>query len=113
MANDAAIEQKHGHLEAELARQGRVGIHVDHRHRWHRCRALQFRELLEHLLAQVTAIAAHHHEAGRKIHQAGCYGLRRWGAMDMAGDLVVVVIDFTCVAMNCTVVGGTSPTAVT
>lgn len=113
MANHAAIEQQNGHLEAKLPHPLGIRIDIQDVHGRDARLALQRRQLLEHLLAQMATLAAHHHEAGRQGHY-----LRRCGAIprpsvaeagvDERGD-----VDFTCVAMNFTVFGGTSPTTVT
>src|SRR4051812_38199566 len=111
MANRAAIEQQHRHLQPVLARKLRVGIDVHHAHHWNGLRAFELGQCLQHLIAQVTALAADDHEARWKRSHRRDY-LRRgagarlmpWAALDVA---------FTWLAMNSTVFGGTSPMAVT
>ena len=63
MANHAAIQQQHGDLEPVLPRQLRVGIDVEDGDGENAPRALEFGQFLEHLIAEMAALAAEHHEA--------------------------------------------------
>src|SRR5689334_20857077 len=72
MANHAAIEQEHRHLEAIATRQLRIGVDVDDGNRGQTLVALEVCEPMEHLLAQPAALAADHHEARReRAHRTG------------------------------------------
>ena len=64
MANNAAIEQQHRHFEAEVARELGVGVDVDHGDGGNGLRSLELGQRVQHVLAQPTALAAQHHEAG-------------------------------------------------
>ena len=107
MANRTAIEQQDGHLEAVLARQLGGGIDVDDGDRRQTLVAFQLGELVEHVLAEPAALAAQDHEACRQAHWL------RGGEMPWVTGAGLAAVAFTCLAMNCTVFGGTSPTAVT
>jgi len=105
MANNAAIEQQYRHFEPELANQLGIGVDIDYGNPGQRMRSLELGQLLQHLITEPTTLAADHHEPGGNHYL-------RWGANPMAPvgrDLEAL----TCLAMSSTVVGGTSPTAVT
>ena len=63
MANHAAIEQQYRHLQPELAGQLGVGVHVDDPDLGYGLRAFQLGERQQHVLAQVTTLAAQNHES--------------------------------------------------
>src|SRR5262245_40791759 len=110
MANSTAIEQQHGNFEAKAARELGIGVDVHHRDGGDGLRALELGERVQHVFTETAALAAEHHEAGGKW----AHLLRGRGASPMpweAADAFEVAL--TCVAMNCTVFGGTSPIAVT
>ena len=99
-AHHRAIQKQHRDVQPVAALQGRVGIHVHQRHGRQPHPAPEAPELPEHGLAQLALVPLHEGEA------CGCTHGWPWTA---AGARVA----FTWVAMNCTVSGGTSPTAVT
>ena len=81
--------------------QLRVRIHVQHLKRWQRALAGETGEFSEHLIAELAVVPVHDGEA------RGRHRLQRPRAPRGAAPWA-----FTWVAMNCTVAGGTSPTAV-
>jgi hypothetical protein len=115
MANDAAVEQQYGHLEAKLPCQLRVGVDVDDGNRGDRPGALEIRQRGEHIFTEVTAVSAQDHEAAGKRHRRQLY----LGRGDVGARLNPSATDasafeaLTCLAISSTVLGGTSPTAVT
>ena len=113
MANHAAIHQQDGHFEAVLAGQRRVGIDIEDGGGRDPTRAFELGQLLQHLLTEVAADTAQHDQAGRQGHgrdAADYFG--RGGEMPRP-SVAEAFVDFTWVAMNFTVFGGTSPTTVT
>ena len=64
MANNAAIEQQHGHFEPELARELGVRVDIDDGDGRQGLRALELGQRVQHVLAQPAALAAEDHEAG-------------------------------------------------
>jgi hypothetical protein len=108
------MEQQYGHLEPITADELWIAVHVHDRDRRQGMRAAEFGELVEHLIAEAAAFAADDDEARRqrvsllpRIHFRGVAG---GGAIPKACEAAFEA--FTCVAMNFTVFGGTSPTAV-
>src|SRR5580765_219124 len=100
-AHHRAVQQQHRDLEAVAPQQLRVRIHVQHLNRRQRALTGEPAELGEHLLAELAVVPVHDGEA------RGRHRLQRPRAPRGAGPWA-----FTWVAMNCTVAGGTSPTAV-
>ena len=109
MANRSAIEQQHRHLQAKAARELSIRVAVDHGDGWNGPRTLEFGERMQHVLAKTAALAAQHHEAGGQLTHL----LRGWAGARLMPPLAEAFEAFTCVAMNCTVFGGTSPMTVT
>ena len=91
-----APEQQHRHVQPVAPCELRVTVHIDGFDRRQRALAPQPFKRSEHLLAQFAVVPPHDGQA----HPQG-----RTAALALPAA-------FTCVAMNCTVSGGTSPTAV-
>ncbi len=114
MANHAAIEQQYGHLEPIATDEFGIAVHIHDLDPREGMRPAQLGEFMEHFIAEAAAFPADDHETGRqrvclarRAHFRGVAG----GAIPSA--CVAAFEAFTCVAMNFTVLGGTSPTAVT
>ena len=100
MANHAAIEQQHGHLEPVLTGQLRIGVHIDDGDGRQTLMALEVGEPVEHVLAKPTALAAEHHEASRQLTHLRRGGVGASPIPWVAEDGAFGGVDFTCVAMN-------------
>ena len=109
MANRSAVEQQHRNLQAKAARELGIRVHVDHGDGGNGLRSLEFGERMQHVMAKSAALAAQHHEAGGQL----AHLLRGWAGARLMPPVDEAFEAFTCVAMNCTVFGGTSPMAVT
>src|SRR5690348_16165587 len=109
MANHAAIEHEHRHFEAELPDQFGVGVDVDDGHCRNGLGSFELGQFVKHLVTEPTSLAGDDDEP--LFH--GCGYLRGGGASPMAPAGGWPLEALTCLAKNSTVVGGTSPTAVT
>ena len=85
MANHAAIEQEYRDFQAVLARQGGIGIHIQNLGGGDLSGSLQPGESLEHLLAEMTALAAEHHQTAGKAHEVLFRRLLAAGRRDAQG----------------------------
>src|SRR6187401_3036264 len=112
MANHAAIEQQHRHFEAELTDELGVGVDIDHGHGRDGLGSLELGQLVEHLVTEPASLAGDDDEALFQSRLLAA-GHLRWGASPMAAGGCWDLEALTCLAKNSTVVGGTSPTAVT
>jgi hypothetical protein len=112
MANHAAIQQQYGDLQAVLTGKLVIRIDVEHGNRGNRLATLELGQRIEHVLAQVTALAAENHEALRNTGRQEDY-LRRGVGTRLIPWVADLEVAFTWLAMNSTVLGGTSPMAVT
>lgn len=113
MANHAAIQQQYRHLETKAADEFGIAIDVDDLDWGQGMIPAQLGKLMEHVVAEAAAFPADHHETRRKrvgLPGRGHFGVDAGGAIPNA--CVAALEAFTCVAMNFTVLGGTSPTAV-
>jgi len=113
-ADDRPVEQQHRNIESVAPPQLRIRIDVEHLERRQLERAPERRKLREHLLAEAAVVALHegelHRAPGvRTRPRAQCSGTSAGGT---EGDALTGSA-FTELAMNRTVSGGTSPTAVT
>ncbi len=114
MANHAAIEQQYRHFEPIAADELRIAIHIHDLDRREGMCAIQLREFVEHVVAQATTFAADDDEARRQEVSLVRRNHFRGGAAGAIPSACVAAFEaLTCVAMNFTVLGGTSPTAVT
>jgi len=96
MANNAAIEQQDRNLQPKPALQFRVRVDVDDGDRGNGLRPLQVGQRMQHVLAQVAALAADHHEAPRQVrHQSRDYLRRGAGPRLMAGTVGAREVAFT------------------
>jgi hypothetical protein len=102
-AHDRAIEQQHRHVQPMPTPQLGIPIHVDDVDGRQRDAPGKSGQLLQHFLAQLAVAPVHDRQTRPHLRT------RQWLADAGAGGPAA----FTCVAMNCTVSGGTSPTAVT
>lgn len=84
----------------------RVRIDVDHGHGRNGLVALEIRQFVKHLVTEPAALA-------RDDDETLFQGYLRWGASPMDAGGCWDFEALTCLAKNSTVVGGTSPTAVT
>ncbi len=114
MANHAAIEQQDRHLQAKAADEFGIAIHVHHLDRRQGMGSAQLGELVEHLVTEAAAFAADDDETRWKRVSLRPRGHFRVGGGGGAipNACVAAFEALTWVAMNFTVLGGTSPTAV-
>jgi hypothetical protein len=119
MANNAAVEQQYRHFESKGALELGLGVDREDGNGGNGPLLLELGEFVEHVIAKPAALAAHHHEArGNRTHLRGGGGfsvmpvplLLPRAPLLAAAPLTLALTD---VAMNWTVFGGTSPTAVT
>src|SRR5690349_711624 len=109
MANHAAIEHEHRHFEAELPDQFGVGVDVDDGHCRNGLGPFELGQFVKHLVTEPSSLAGDDDEP--LFH--GCGYVRGGGASPMAPAGGWPLEALTCLAKTSTVVGGTSPTAVT
>ncbi len=113
MANHAAIEQQHGDLQPKAADELGIAIHVHDLYLRQCMGSAQLDEFVEHLVTEPAAFPADDHEARGKRASLLWRGHFRVGAGGAIPSACVAVFEaLTWVAMNFTVLGGTSPTAV-
>lgn len=116
-ADRCPIEEQHRHIQAIAPGEIRIGINVHHFDRRQRQRLAKHLKLREHLVAELAALAVNEGETLAKGGQEAT-AQRRGACRDSPlaeGPLVggLIASDLTEFAMNLTVSGGTSPTAVT
>lgn len=100
-AHERAVQQQHRHIESVAALQLLIRVDVDNLDRRQRHAGTEDGELAEHLLTQCAVVTLHDGKT------RGGHRRQRVGVPTATGPWAC-----TCVAMNCTVAGGTSPTAV-